>query len=170
MKLDRTIRIDFCSLCKLEKPIANQTLCLCIGCNQKRLRARRSIRSSGQSRIKPKSHRGEKTSREDDKFFRGIWRERKHVSEVSGEPLGEKFQAVFMSHVLSKQAFPGFRYLKRNIVLMTFDEHRMWGDVPESDSEFQIKFKKVLELKSQLKMEYYQRERAIKKWDNAVLS
>lgn len=59
-------------------------------------------------------------------FFMEIWDERPHVSEVSGEPLGEEPLAQFFSHVLGKGAHPEFKFDKRNIMLMTFDEHRMW--------------------------------------------
>jgi hypothetical protein len=58
--------------------------------------------------------------------FREIWEERSHVSEVSGEPLGDVLQPIFCSHLLPKGTYKKYRLDKRNIVLKTPDEHRLW--------------------------------------------
>lgn len=59
-------------------------------------------------------------------FFYEIWCEREHVSEVSGEYLGEEPLSYFFSHVCSKGAYTDLRWNKRNIMLMTWAEHRIW--------------------------------------------
>jgi hypothetical protein len=47
-------------------------------------------------------------------------------SEISGNPLGYEYDHVFASHVLPKGAYPKFRLYNKNIVLMSFEEHRAW--------------------------------------------
>ena len=55
-----------------------------------------------------------------------IWSERPHYSEVSGKYLGEDPLAHFFAHICSKGANPSIRYEKRNIMLMTIEEHQIW--------------------------------------------
>lgn len=75
---------------------------------------------------KPKVWRDPDLSQEDDRFFRSIWNERPHFSEVSGIPLGDIYKAIFMSHILTKQAYPAYRHFKLNLLQKTPWEHRMW--------------------------------------------
>lgn len=58
--------------------------------------------------------------------FREIWAEREHVSEVSGTYLGDDMHPILMSHLLPKGSYLRFKLDKRNIVLMTPEEHEMW--------------------------------------------
>ena len=152
-----------CSGCKRHKLIVHKYLNLCLYCNNKRKNFlkrddKKKTQTKQRKAIPLRSERGRRIAQEDNSFFRGIWDERPHVSEVSGEPLGDKFKAVFMSHVLSKGAFPRFRHYKPNIVLMSFDEHDAWGNSHKQNSEeFKRKFANVLELKERLKREYYLR-------------
>jgi hypothetical protein len=88
-----------------------------------------------------------------------IWNERDHVSEVSGEPLGSTIpHAYYFSHILSKGAHPALKFEKRNIMLMTFDEHYMWEfDIPERgdiwDKVYERK-QEMLELEKNIKNKY----------------
>lgn len=59
-------------------------------------------------------------------FFLEIWRERPHVSEVSGNPLGHEPMTFHFSHILSKGAEPAAKFDKENIMLMTLEEHQTW--------------------------------------------
>lgn len=86
-------------------------------------------------------------------MFKEIWRERPHYSEVSGEPL-EAFSPVYFSHILSKGAYPEQRLNKENIILKTYDEHRIWES---GDRELLRKlpmWKKVFETQDKLKTKY----------------
>ena len=89
-------------------------------------------------------------------LFETIWNTRKRVSFVSGASLGDECNVMFMSHILSKGAYPGFRLYEKNIVLKTTQEHYDWHNMPrakllEKDSNWQ----KVFDLELELKTEYY---------------
>ena len=56
-------------------------------------------------------------------FFKEIWKERKHYSEVSGEYLGSEALSTFFHHILPKSKYPDVAYDKSNIILLTLDEH-----------------------------------------------
>lgn len=88
----------------------------------------------------------------DSEFFRKIWNERPHFSEVSGKPLGDEMNSWFFSHVLTKQ-YKYFRHYDKNIVLCTPDEHQQWEFGDRSDPKWE--FKKVLA--ETLRREYYQK-------------
>lgn len=75
--------------------------------------------------IKPKE---EKLS-EDGAFFKKLWNERPHISEVSGAELAYNFNPSMyfvFSHVHSKAACPALRHHPKNIVFMTMREHQQW--------------------------------------------
>jgi len=77
-------------------------------------------------KIPAKSKKQMKVNEDDIEFFKQIWEERPHYSGVSGAFLGDEFNVVFFSHILTKGAYPRFRHYPKNIVLMTFDEHQEW--------------------------------------------
>jgi hypothetical protein len=112
--------------------------------------------NKGYAGINAVSDKQKDLNKADDKFYREIWRERPHVSELSGEELGDKMERFFMSHVLCKKLYPHFRHLKKNIVLMTKHEHVIY--------EFSVpvgpKWEKVKKLKEELLQEYNELERA----------
>lgn len=59
-------------------------------------------------------------------LFLEIWDERPHVSEISGKPLLPKGNMVWnhqFMHILSRGAFPKFKYRKENIMLGLPEEH-----------------------------------------------
>jgi hypothetical protein len=146
-----------CSGCEQWKPIVNKHFRLCFTCNNKRLNRDKEKTQTKQKAIRPRSERGVKVANRDRSFFLGIWNKRPHFSQVSGEFLGHKFKAVFMSHVLPKSIYPNFRHYEKNIVLMSFEEHDAWGNSPKQDSEeFKEKFSTVLQLREELKKEYFQ--------------
>lgn len=100
------------------------------------LLARGSTFSSKPKRIKPRAAKkpGGKTQME---VFQQIWDERDHVSEVSGQWLGDEMQPIFMSHCLPKGAYRRYKFDPRNIVLLTAEEHELWHlKGPESLSQF----------------------------------
>jgi hypothetical protein len=87
-------------------------------------------------------------------LFEHIWETRPHVSEISGKPLlsGNHYQFMWQfAHILSKQAYPEYKLLEENIMLMLPDEHAK----QESFEIFQDR-------KQELKEKYYS-ERQIKK-------
>lgn len=56
-------------------------------------------------------------------FFKEIWKERKHYSELSGIYLGSEPMSTFFHHILPKEKYPELGYDKSNIILLTLDEH-----------------------------------------------
>jgi hypothetical protein len=77
---------------------------------------------------KPMRKRRPATGPTQIEFFREIWAERPHYSAVSGVFLGDEMQPIFMSHCLPKGSYRRFKFDKRNIVLLTANEHRAWHD------------------------------------------
>lgn len=56
-------------------------------------------------------------------LFNEIWKERKHVSEVSGKYLGDEPLTSYFHHILPKSKYPDLALEKSNIILLTFEEH-----------------------------------------------
>lgn len=56
-------------------------------------------------------------------IFIEIWNERPHYSEVSGEFLGHELLSWKLDHLLPKAEYPQLRLEKKNIALVTFEEH-----------------------------------------------
>lgn len=82
-----------------------------------------------------------------NQFFLGIWRKRRHYSEVSGKFLGNEPLTVFFHHILPKEKFPQAQYDEDNIILLTFDEHT----IVENDM---YRFDEVNERRKLLKHKY----------------
>lgn len=80
-------------------------------------------------------------------FFLEIWKNRPHVSEVSGEKLGKQPLTIYFHHILSKEKYPEAMYDEENIVLLSGDEH---GNV-ESDM---YRYEYVNNLRNYLKTKY----------------
>ena len=88
-------------------------------------------------------------------LFDHIWETRPHVSEISGKPLYPKSHSLWhfqFLHVLSKGAYPSFKFREENIMLATPEEHGK----QESFEAFQQR-------KQELKEKYYS-ENKLKKW------
>lgn len=60
-------------------------------------------------------------------FFFSIWNERAHLSELSGEPLGNEALSIFFHHIIPKrdERFGKIAmYDRENVILLTFAEHQ----------------------------------------------
>ena len=76
-------------------------------------------------------------------FFKQIWREREHCSELSGTYLGKQAMSTFFHHILPKEKYPQLAYDKSNIILLTLDEHtNVENDI--------YKYEKINQLRMQL--------------------
>lgn len=76
-------------------------------------------------------------------FFKEIWKERKHYSELSGIYLGSEPMSTFFHHILPKEKYPELGYDKSNIILLTLDEHtNVENDI--------YKYEKINQLRMQL--------------------
>ena len=98
--------------------------------------------SSLQRKQKPIRKRAKKKPGEQTQIelFKEIWNERPHVSEVSGIDLIEmpddwtdrdavRAWVSQFSHILNKGHYKKYKSVKRNIVLKTIHEHKLWGDL-----------------------------------------
>lgn len=109
--------------------------------------------STFKAKPKPMRKRAQKNGPTQMDVFRQIWAERPHVSEVGGEFLGEEMQPIFMSHLLPKGSYRKYKLDKRNIVLMTAEEHIVWGDIGPRHLQHMDKWKLVCEKYYQLRDE-----------------
>ena len=56
-------------------------------------------------------------------MFLGIWKKRKHHSEVSGVYLGKEPMSTYFHHILPKEKYPDACLDEENIILLTLEEH-----------------------------------------------
>ena len=85
-------------------------------------------------------------------MFRNIWDTMKpleRVSYVSGVTIRE-FSPVNWHHVLVKGKYPEFTLCEWNIVLLTFEEHRMVDNIPRSVLEAKDEWKDYWKLYDRL--------------------
>ena len=122
-----------CSVCGKTAPIYHSKKQLCGYCWKKS----RSIdwlansKSSLPSFIKrtPIKKNTTKTSRkirEDVKFYNELWNENPHYCENCKIYLGEELNKSYISHILSKGAYPKHRHNKENINILCFKCHQKW--------------------------------------------
>lgn len=144
---------EFCTKCS-KNEITNRTHRLCNECNTERMDARRlelGIELKEKKKSKPKAFK----ATGELEFFREIWSEREHVSEIDGKPLGDILNPMFFSHVLTKGAYPSFRLDKRNIFLKTPEQHQTWEFGDRNELKKNRDWAKVFKRHDELKFEYY---------------
>lgn len=97
-----------------------------------------------------------KTKTGEADMFKDIWSKRPHVSEISGEPLGDEMCSWMFMHVLSKaqNRYPLFKLFPPNIVLATWEEHDTWDKRPRSEIENDPKWQPLIEAEKILIEEY----------------
>lgn len=60
-----------------------------------------------------------------NRFYRWMWEHRPHVCEEYVKPL-HQYSAVYISHILSRGAFPEISHDPRNINILSFEAHEQW--------------------------------------------
>jgi hypothetical protein len=94
------------------------------------------------------------------KMFLEIWEERPHRSEVTGEPLVQPGHLLWInqfSHTLPKSIYGKIRLIKENIILMTPEQHTLYGTRPDlvrNRPEWQWVFEKYEDMRRR----YHQKE------------
>ena len=162
------LRPGICSKCGDKDRITKNKLgtLYCVLCNNKRLKSEKDNKMavSGNSKRKPQTKVKDiigntdghiKIQREID-VFHEIWEEREHVSFIDGSYLGDDLNVCFFSHILSKalNKYPKFKLYKKNIVLMTFDQHFKFDHQPRSHIADLPEWQKLFALEEELKEEY----------------
>lgn len=103
--------------------------------------------------MKYKTDKKRKQDEELYALYKEIWDENPHISEISGTPLPFVFnKAMFFcfAHVLSRGSHPNMTLVKRNIRLMTLEEHILYDNGSTKDNP---DYQWVLLLKEELKRE-----------------
>lgn len=91
------------------------------------------------------------------KLFFQIWNNRKHQCFACDAYLGEEPLAHYFAHILSRGAYPKFKLVPWNIVLMCLNCHHEF-DFGDCNLE---RFNSVNEIKQQLKEHYYDETKPI---------
>ena len=86
----------------------------------------------------------------DSQFYKYCWSNLPHFCQETGLKL-RSFSACFVSHILSRGAFPEMRYDIRNINILSLPEHQKWES--EKKVEMYI-YKKNLKTIEKLIQEY----------------
>ena len=80
------------------------------------------ISQMGAKRKKKKKVYKDKGTEQRDMLIE-IWAEREHISELSGQHLGDDMSVWFFAHILPKGTYPDMKLNKDNIMLLTPEEH-----------------------------------------------
>lgn len=69
--------------------------------------------------------RTHKPNMTDDTFYKKVWKEKNTICEECGRKLWV-FNRIFISHVLSKGAYPSYRHDMRNVNILCTEHHQQW--------------------------------------------
>ena len=108
-----------CSECGQDNLIVYTSGKLCYICNLKRKADKRKP-------LNPISKKGRETMKKDTQFYEQIWNERPHRCEECGTSLGNVWQRIYFSHILTKGSQPTLRHNKENINLLCAKHHIQW--------------------------------------------
>ena len=98
-------------------------------CFQHKRRKPLAVQATTHAANRPKrtlrSHKSkwESSPNEDHLFFKKIWKERQHNSELSNDYLGSEALSIYFHHILPKNKYHDIRMDEENIILLTVDEH-----------------------------------------------
>ena len=95
--------------------------------------------------------------RSQKELFKDVWQTRKRFCYVCKKFLGHIPKTFFFAHILSKGAYPRYKFYKKNIVLLCRDCHYKYdfqGGCKEDE-----RFTRLLQRKQNLK-EQYNREKS----------
>lgn len=65
------------------------------------------------------------TPEENERFYRWIWEHKPHYCECCMRPL-PNYSATFVSHILTRGAYPEMAYDARNVNILCFNHHNCW--------------------------------------------
>ena len=119
-------------------------------------------RKKSSKQINKKSGGKEKEPFKESDTFNDIWTSRPKKSFVTDKllPDTQNARAWYFSHILpkGKAKYPMFKFYKKNIQLMTFQEHETWEYKKYTIKDDQ-QWKHVFELEEELKQEYIQHKK-----------
>jgi len=124
----RNYKKDNCKKCNKNTWIYNKSKGLCRYCNAKRLHSKKS-----------------KKRKQDNDWYESTFNQSTKVCEECGISL-QGYSKAYVSHILSKGAFPEFRYEKDNINILCFDCHQRWEFKDKENMTIYPKNKRMIEL------------------------
>lgn len=65
------------------------------------------------------------TPADNEKFYRWMWRKKPHYCEECMRPLRE-YSATYISHILTRGAYPEMAHDPRNVNILCFEHHNAW--------------------------------------------
>ena len=90
------------------------------------------------------------TPQENERFYKWIWENKPHRCEETLKPLNH-YSSVYISHILTRGAFPEMAHDPRNCNLLCFEMHNRWENHDRHNMRIYPGNVKVIEL---LKKEY----------------
>ena len=85
-------------------------------------------------------------------LFKRVWQKRKHKCYVCKKNLGYEPKTFYFAHILSKGAYPRYKFLEDNIVLLCREHHYQFDFQGTKDDKL---FDKLNYKKQKLKQRYY---------------
>ena len=110
-----------------------------------------SVRIQAQQELFGKGH----TPAENERFYKYCWEHKVPMCEECGKPL-RNYSATFVSHILTRGAFPEMAHDIRNVNILCFDHHKQWET---GDKEEMRIYKKNLRTVEMLRRDYVGGER-----------
>lgn len=88
-----------------------------------------------------------------DRFYHWVWERKPHICEETMVPL-QGYSSKFISHILSRGAYPDMAHDPRNTNILSFEAHKTWED-PQKRKGMRIyqQNKRIIKI---LKSEYQQ--------------
>ena len=124
----------------------------CAKCNYTLKQAKKGLKAKSSSITYTKKPTGEK------EVFKEIWEELDNNCYVCSKQL-TNYSHIYMSHILSKGAYPAFRLNKKNIIIKCFSCHQKWDFGIKSDLKKDSKWDGVFDLFFKLKRAYYDKDK-----------
>jgi len=90
------------------------------------------------------------TMAENERFYRWCWDHYPHICQETMRPLRE-FSATYVSHILTRGAYPQMAHDPRNVNILSFEMHNRWEN---GDRENMRIYRANLLIVEQLKEEY----------------
>ena len=104
------------------------------------------LRVSIQTKLFGKGH----TPEENEKFYKWCWEHKQHICEECMKPL-HSYSATFVSHILTRGAYPEMAHDCRNVNILCFNHHNQWEN---GDRESMRIYEKNQNTIQELKKEY----------------
>jgi|10_taG_2_1085330.scaffolds.fasta_scaffold219980_2 predicted restriction endonuclease len=118
---------DTCSVCGQVRPMYNVRKKLCGYCWKKsKVHTWKANSTIKRTPLKKVNKKTSAKINADVKFYNSIWNDSNHYCENCNIYLGEQLNKSYISHILSKGAYPKHRHNNENINVLCFNCHQLW--------------------------------------------